>query len=392
MRTLFLAVSLMAAASCVEPEQSQESPKGSVGTPAAASQAAPERSAPGFPLRVDGTGFVDSAGREFQWRGVTAFRLAEMLASGRETEVVAYLDWAASRRLNVVRVLLMAHHLFRLTPDAGLRTLPRLLDLAKERGIAVEVVALADTQEVDVDFDAHVREIGRIALDKGNALVEIANEPGHATQDERLHNPAELKRLASLLPGEVIVAYGSAEYDQGYAAGDYATFHFPREPEWGHVLALAEGAAMIERLEKPLINDEPIGAAAEYIAGRRDNAPERFGAAAALTRLTGMGGTFHYEGGLQSRIPEGLEEATLDAWLQGLTVPVISGGEFLSGAAVGELAEVSGARAFFARRSPTEAAVLLVDPAQGASVAWRAGWKEARRHALSGALLITATR
>ena len=53
-----------------------------------------------------------------------------MIASGKEAEAAAYLDWAKSQDINVVRVLLMAQHLFELTPEAGRAALPKLLDLA----------------------------------------------------------------------------------------------------------------------------------------------------------------------------------------------------------------------------------------------------------------------
>src|SRR3712207_7279568 len=56
----------------------------------------------------------------------TLFRsLASLLAEGNERDVTAYLDWAAGQDLTVIRVLTMAHHLFRLAPDAGRRALPR---------------------------------------------------------------------------------------------------------------------------------------------------------------------------------------------------------------------------------------------------------------------------
>ena len=395
-RCVALLAACLLAASCAEqpaaPRTSAAVPAPEAATPAPG--ATPAAARPSFPLEVRGTGFVDSAGRPFAWRGVTAFRLAEMLASGREPDVVRYLDWAASKDLNVVRVLMMAHHLFQLAPDAGVRALPRLLDLAGARGLAVEVVALADTREIAVDLDAHVGAVGRIALEKGNAFVELANEPGHATQDPRLHDPAELARLAARLPDPLVIALGSAEYDDGYAAGDYATFHFPREREWGHVLGLAGGAAMLRRWNKPVINDEPIGAAAAYTEGRRDNLPARFGAAAALGGFVGLGATFHYEGGLQARLPDEGEAACLDAWLQGLALVRDLPGDrqLLDAAGVSGIAAVTGARAVFASTTGQTAAILLVDPSPGAQVTWRDGWRDVRRTSAPGTQLAVAVR
>lgn len=347
-----------------------------------------------FPVSVAGTGFADAAGRPFQWRGVTAFRLAEMLASGREADVAVYLDWAVSQQFTVVRVLLMAQHLFTLTPEDGRAALPRLLEMAKSRGLAVEVVALADTKDIALDYDAHVREVGRVVSEKGNAFLEIANEPGHATQDARLHDPVEVRRLAGLVPEAVVVALGSAEYADAYSGGDYATFHFPRGRDWQHVLGLESGAALLARWHKPVINDEPIGAAAAYSEGRRDNRPERFGAAAALGRFVGLGATFHYEGGLQARLPDEREAACLDAWLQGLALVRDLPGdrELLDAAAVSGIAAVTGARAVFASTSGQTAALLLVEPSPDAQITWRAGWREVRRTSAPGTQLLTAGR
>jgi hypothetical protein len=389
-RQALLLACVLAAVSCTAAPESQAPPSSASNTPAAnASQAG----APQFPLKVAGTQFVDSAARPFPWRGITAFRLVEMVASGREAEAVQYLEWAAKEDLNVVRVLTMARHLFELRPENGRNALPRLLDLARERGIGVEVVALADTTAYPLDYDTHVRHVGRIALEKGNAFVEIANEPGHPTQVERLHDPAELKRLATLIPSPVVMALGSAEYAAGYADGDYATYHFPRAAGWDHVLRLAEGASFIAHWKKPVINDEPVGAAPEYVEGRRENDPARFAAAAALTALAGMGGTFHYEGGLQARIPAGREAACLAAWQLGgaLVTGMEPSGGFLDGQSIDAIARISGARAVYARADDRSATVLLIDPQQP-KVDWTPGWTEERRSGVPGVIVLRAVR
>ncbi len=93
------------------------------------------------------------------------------------------------------------------------------------------------------------------------------------------------------------------------------TFHAPAVPTpWGHVVRLADGAAFVTKWKKPVVSDEPIGAGPVSIPGRRDNDPDRFRAAALLTRMAGLGATFHYEQGLQARIPTGIELRCFDAW------------------------------------------------------------------------------
>lgn len=318
-----------------------------------------------------------------------------MIASGRERDAVAYLDWAKSEQLTVVRVLLMAQHLFKLSPEAGRAALPKLLALAKERGIAVEVVALADTKDVTLDYEGHIREIGRVALESGNAFVELANEPGHPTQNSKVHTPAFLQQLATLIPEPVIVALGSIEYGDGFASGEYVTTHTDRgRGEWDHVLALGEVARRIGGRAKPLVSDEPIGAAAEYQAGRRDNDPARFAAAAALTKLAGFYATFHYEGGLHAKIPSGREAACLAAWQIGLAQlgDLKLDGDFVQGEALAKVAQTSGARAAFGRVRAGQAVIVLVDPAPSVSVKPAPGWKQTRRSGVPGVQIAVLER
>src|SRR5688572_22203231 len=46
-------------------------------------------------------------GAPFSWRGISAFRLLEMVATDREADADAYLAWARSHGLTVVRVFTM---------------------------------------------------------------------------------------------------------------------------------------------------------------------------------------------------------------------------------------------------------------------------------------------
>jgi len=269
-------------------------------------------------LRVRGTAFVAPDGAVFEWRGISAFRLVEFVAHGREAEAEAYLRWAASKKLNVVRVFAMADGIFDLAPDDGRRALPQLLEMAQRQRIFVEVVAFTGTSVIKVDRAAFVTAIGAICARYPNALLELANEPGHPTQAAEMHDPAHLQSLLRLVPGNVPVALGSVEYHDGFAAGTYVTWHSPRGSEWAR--QVEEGLELLRRFNKPLINDEPIGAADAAVPGRRDNDPARFRAAAAAMRRAGIGATFHYDGGIQTRLPTKHETACLDAWLDGLAV------------------------------------------------------------------------
>jgi len=269
-------------------------------------------------LRAIGARLVRADGTAFAWRGITAFRLLEHLAAGREGEVVAYLDWAAAERLTVVRVLTMASHLFTLAPEDGVARLDRLLDLAAARGLFVEVIALADTASADVDLARHVAAVGAVCARHPNALLELANEPDHPTQHPDLARPETLAALRGLVPPEVPVAVGAVEDPVVLGAGDYVTLHVDRgrsDDPWAHVWAVVEAYDRVDPLDLPVINDEPIGAGESRVPGHRDTDPSRFRAVALLSRFLGMGATFHYESGLNGRIPQGVEAACLAGWL-----------------------------------------------------------------------------
>ena len=375
----------------------QGSTRSTAATSAPTQQSAEPRSGAAH-LKVEGTRFLRADGREFEWRGITAFRLAELVAHGREAESISYLDWARSQKLTVVRVLLMATHLFTLSQADGLAALPKLLTLAAERQLHVEVVVLADTADAALDLPAAVKAAGAVARAHPNAVVEIANEPWHPTQTPFLHDPVNVARLAEAIPSEVPVALGSIERADGYAAGGrYATWHSPRsnaEEGWGHVLALAEGAVLPVRWRKPVISDEPIGAGEAYQPGRRDNDPRRFAAAAVLTRLAGLGATFHYEGGLHARVPSGRELACFAAWSSGLdAIPTMpAGGEFRAAGGLSAIARVSGARGLFGRVYDAETWVVVIDPGASMQLTVGEGWREADRRSLPGATVVRLVR
>jgi hypothetical protein len=212
----------------------------------------------------------------------------------------------------------MADVLFKLSPADALQALPRLFEMAQRRGLYVEIVALADTATIDVDVRRHVKAIAEICARHPNAVLEIANEPVHPTQARALHDPVFVKALANLVPAGVPVSLGSVENGDAFAGGGYVTWHAPRSGPDGWPAQIDGGAALVRRFNKPVISDEPMGAADTLVRGRRDNVPEHFRQSALASRRAGLGATFHYEGGLQAKLPSPLELACLDAWLAGL--------------------------------------------------------------------------
>src|SRR5207253_4831172 len=111
-------------------------------------------------LRIDRGTFRTAGNARFEWRGISAFRLLEMVAAGRHTEAAAFMDWASRQRLTVLRVFVMARTMFPLPPAAGRAALPTLLEMAASRQLHVELVALADTRDPPFDIleiENHIR-------------------------------------------------------------------------------------------------------------------------------------------------------------------------------------------------------------------------------------------
>ena len=399
-----VAAACLAGLSCGKPSPPEAGASSATAATPPAPAATPPASAPARPaakhLQVDNAAFRTSDGRLFQWRGITAFRLLDYLADGSEAEVENYLAWASGQRLTVLRVLAMGSSFMELKPSEGRSVLPRLLLLAAKHDLHVEVVALADTRALTVDLDQHLSDLGRIAGEHPNALLEMANEPTHATQAPAVGEPEALMALATRLPPELPVALGSIEADEDFAGPDYATWHAPRDSKqggWGHVLGLAEGAELVRKLKKPVVSDEPIGAGPKYEAGRRDDSPARFRAAALLTRLAGLGATFHYSGGLQARIPEGRELQCFNAWNEAWTLlPAdveIQGTFAESGTTDTVVQAFDRATAFgvFERIADRRGWVLAVGPGDPA-LRLAAGWSVLESRTFEGVRLFTVAR
>jgi len=352
-------------------------------------------------LRLTGTSFTTADRHPFQWRGITAFRLLEYVARGKEDEVERFLSWAERQRLTVVRVLAMGSGWMNLSAGDGRKALPRLLDLAAAHRLHVEIVALAGTRDTPLDLDSQLEAIGRIASEHDNALIEIANEPAHPSQLPDVHRSETLVRLRSRVPRTIPVALGLVEGLERAAAGDYVTWHPPRDADsggWGHVLALAQGPELIKQWNKPVVSDEPIGAGAAFETGRRDDSPERFRAAALVTRLAGLGATFHYQGGLQASIPAGRELECFNAWNEAWTLlpsDIERTGTFKrareEGAAVVDYSSDK-ALAVFERQRGNLAWVAVINPGQGFAMRWGAGWNPQQTRRPQGVWLITARR
>jgi hypothetical protein len=274
-------------------------------------------------VRAEGRFLVCADGRVFRWRGVTAFRLVDLVADGREAEAVKYLDWAGKADFNVVRVLATLCCWFDLPPDVGQRALPKVLALARARGMHVQVVALAGTapHERPIDLEAQVRAIGVLAAAHDNAIVEIANEPEHNTQDKRLHDFAYVDKLATLVPAEVLTIGGSARYDHAVTPplGDLVTRHLSRLDNMWEMMQRLRGLDHVARTTgRPVLSGEPFGAGEKRVPGTREIDPDLFFTYGALCRVFELACNFHLEAGLNATQPGKLQLAAADAFIAGM--------------------------------------------------------------------------
>lgn len=274
-------------------------------------------------LRAEPRALTYADGTRFRWRFATGFRLVELVAHGRENEAVAFLKWTRATGFNGVRVLTMARHMFSLPPGEGLAALPRLLELAAREDLYVEVVALADTRAYEMSWDAvraHVRAVGTVAAAHANTVVEVANEPYHGTQVDRLVEPAALTELAGLVPAVIPVAPGAppdepAKYKNG---ARYLTIHLERgRDEWEMVRRQWQLAALSEETGLFVVNDEPIGADELDKPGSRESNPAIWFTFGALSRITETATTFHFEDGLHARLPRPNQQRCADAFIAG---------------------------------------------------------------------------
>src|SRR4029434_1871180 len=243
--------------------------------------------------------------------GITAFALVEQIAHGREPDAVRFLDWCASERLNMIRVLVACWNMFKLTPDEGRAALPRLLELAGARGLYVEVVCIADTHRQEgssyvenypgYDWAAHVEAIGVLCADYTNSLIELVNEPMQPWQP---FSPEELQALSAGIPGEVPFALGAPDggNDEShiycYEQASYQTVHADRgRAPWGNVRHMREQQVMSNEINQYVWNDEP---------GKEFTPAQQF-AIGALCRVCMIADTFHANGVRYAQIPTGDE-------------------------------------------------------------------------------------
>jgi hypothetical protein len=193
------------------------------------------------------------------------------------------------------------------TLEEGIIALPAALEACRRAGLWAEVSILVDTGRDYYNMDRaqmsfYVQDVWAVCelFRDVVKMAELANENYHGTQNPALMDTAFLRQLRLHIPLDVPVSWGSTHSEpdgQVIVGGDYITVHSDRgtPPDWN-------GQAMADlqaRFGRPVIDDEPLGMAEEYIAGKRTNDPNyatELGHAIVDHELGG--GTFHCEAGM----------------------------------------------------------------------------------------------
>lgn len=274
-------------------------------------------------LQAHGRALTYPDGAPFDARSVTAFRLIEQVAHGRENEAEAFLAWAQRTGFNTARVLSQLCCWFTLTPAEGEAALPRLLAMAAQHDMYLEVVALAATEDFHQDeaaMRAHVAAVGQACAAASNCVIELANENKHEGQSPHLADVGFLAQLRAAVPRDVPVAYGSncCAADEGgiFPGGDYITVHLDRDrPDYEMVRRVRELEIISADHSAYVWNDEPK----KFTSQIADcDVAFMFGV---LNRGFGVGGTYHFDSGLQAQPPQSPgEQACAEAFVAGSMV------------------------------------------------------------------------
>ena len=326
-------------------------------------------------------------GTRFNWRGVTAFALLDLVAKAKTADARAFLEWAQHTGFTLVRVLAMnPQGWFDLSVADGRRALPELLSLASEYGLRVQIVALANTVGQDEAFlREQVREVGRLCSQSANCILEIANEPYHRTQ-ARPDDPELMRRLQQEVPDNVLVGWGAAPSDTStsLAGGDFVIVHVARGGDrWSRVARMTGLESMSRQTRKFVVDNEPIGAAEKPEPSRRDNDPAVFFAQGALSSVLGIGSTFHCQDCLSARIPERIQQQAAAAFIAGTRIaPANVTLTFVPATAadapVHDAQPPGGRPRTFAGVADDRAWVVLLG-LHGSKAKWQHGWRPEKR-------------
>lgn len=325
-------------------------------------------------IRVSGKTFRNPDGSIYPWRSATDFRLLQYYYDG--VDIGPICADRTGEGANMVRVLGMY------APPIGLFdpstypnyyvNLPGFARFLAARGLNLEFVVFASAQDLPQfnEFSEQVTHLNQVVAQlspEPNVVLELCNEAFQNGVTPSAHTQ----------PTTIICAAGSGmDETPDLPPWDYATFHAPRDAEWPRKSHNAMEIA--NYLDRPVINDEPMGAAEVAVAGSRSDVPDDFYYFAAIGMLLAGGGTFHSSNGVQSQIWEPVQRlcaqsfyAALNAIPLDLTTSTYTRGPF---ADLPIQYDETLVLRTYARYNAHTAVVVAVRPAAGWVAIAQGGW------------------
>ena len=278
-------------------------------------------------LHVDGRHFYDAANDVWRWRGASQFLLFARYLNGED--ISPQLDWLVDRGFNVLRVFGEVPAGFR-SDEYGITNYERpfarpdfdtklraFFQLLADRGLRCEYTVLTYADSMDI-MRSHIQRVFDIAAPQWNVFVEVANEP----ENNRIDPVAVMQGVNRR---GVLSAYGLDPARAGREAWnsvrvlDFGTTHDLQRDLEHSAYNTKDAMDMQNAFGVPFVNDEPIGAIDPGHPHFAQNGPETWGhvggggartvnrdlfiSAAAIAYMYSAGYTFHFQDGLEGRVP-----------------------------------------------------------------------------------------
>jgi hypothetical protein len=278
-------------------------------------------------LHVDSRQFYDAANNVWRWRGASQFLLFARYLNGED--ISPQLDWLVDRGFNVLRVFGEVPAGFR-SDEYGITNYERpfaradfdmklraFFQLLADRGLRCEYTVLTYADSTDI-MRAHVQRVYDIAALQWNVFVEVANEPEN-NQIDPVAVMQGVNRRGVLSAYGLDPARGSREAWKSIRMLDYGTTHDLQRDLEHSAYNTKDAMDMQNAFGVPFVNDEPIGAIDPGHPHFAQNGPETWGhvggggartvnrdlfiSAAAIAYMYSAGYTFHFQDGLEGRVP-----------------------------------------------------------------------------------------
>jgi hypothetical protein len=278
-------------------------------------------------LHVDSRHFYDAANHVWRWRGASQFLLFARYLNGED--ISPQLDWLVDRGFNVLRVFGEVPAGFRsdeygitnyqrpfARPDFDMK-LRAFFELLVDRGLRCEYTVLTYADSMDI-MRAHVQRVYDIAAPRWNVFVEVANEPEN-NQIDPVAVMQGVNRRGVLSAYGLDPARASRDAWKSIRMLDYGTTHDLQRDVEHSAYNTKDAMDMQNAFGVPFVSDEPIGAIDPGHPHFGQNGPETWGhvggggartvnrdlfiSAAAIAYMYSAGYTFHFQDGLEGRVP-----------------------------------------------------------------------------------------